>query len=101
MQYPSNNASRNVSSGLLVEKGGSAGGTFTYITVATSGDYYGEFNPSSSINPGQLVLSTTNSDGYLLGANFAASGALGQALETSGLSTTRPNSILVRLKNVR
>ena len=101
MQYPSNNASRNVSSGLLVAKGGSAGGTFTYITVATSGDYYGEFNPSSSINPGQLVLSTTNSDGYLLGANFAASGALGQALETSGLSTTRPNSILVRLKNVR
>jgi hypothetical protein len=101
MQYPSNNSSRNVSSGLVVAKGGSAGGTFTYITVATQGDYYGEFDPSSSINPGQLVLSTTTGDGYIIGANFAASGALGQALETSGLSTTRPNSILVRLKNVR
>jgi hypothetical protein len=57
MQYPSNNSSRNISSGLVVEIGGSAGGTFTYITVATSGDYYAEYDPSGSITPGQLVLS--------------------------------------------
>jgi hypothetical protein len=101
MQYPSNNSSRNISSGLVVEIGGSAGGTFTYITVATSGDYYAEYDPSGSITPGQLVLSTTSNDGLLLGASFAASGTFGQSLETSGLSTTKPNSVLVRLKNVR
>ena len=101
MSYPSNNSSRNISSGLLVEKGASAGGTYTFISVATHGSYYGEFNPGSTINIGQIVLSTTSSNGYLLGANFAASGTFGQSLETSGLSTTKPNSILVRLKNVR
>ena len=101
MDYPSNNSSRNIASGLVVQKGASAGGTYTFISVATHGSYYGEFNPGSNISIGQLVLSTTNSDGYLLGANFAASGAFGQSLETSGLSTTKPNSILVRLKNVR
>lgn len=97
--YVSSSTERNVTAGVVVEKGNTISGTSSYISIAHSGEYYIDY--STAITIGNNVYSTTNTSGEAVSGNFAQAGTVGQAIQNSGSDPSFPNSVLVVLKQVR
>jgi hypothetical protein len=99
VDYVGSSANRNVTNGVIVQKGNAISPTENFISVAHFGKYYIDYQGAVSI--GDNVYSTTNNSGNAQGSNFAQSGSIGQAIENSGSNPSFPNSVFASLQNRR
>jgi hypothetical protein len=98
--YVASSANRNVTQGVVTKKGAATGNpNETYVAVHHFGIYY--VNYSAAITIGYNVYPNTAGGGDIIGAAFAQSGTLGQAIENSGSNPSFPSSVLVSLQNRR
>jgi hypothetical protein len=98
--YVASSANRNVTQGVVTKKGIATGNpNETYVAVHHFGIYY--VNYSAAITIGYNVYPNTAAGGDVIGAAFAQSGTLGQAIENSGSNPSFPGSVLVSLQNRR
>lgn len=100
LDYIASSANRNVTQGAVTRKGAATGNpNETYIAVHHFGIYYVDY--SAAITIGYNVYPNTAGAGDVIGAAFAQSGTLGQAIENSGSNPSYPSSVLVSLQNRR
>lgn len=98
--YPAASAERNVTQGVVTRRGAAtANPNQTYIAVHHFGLYYVDYGAAITI--GFNVYPRTAGVGDVIGAAFAQSGTLGQAIENSGSNPSYPSSVLVSLQNRR
>jgi hypothetical protein len=100
LDYPVASAERNVTQGVVTRRGAAtANPNQTYIAVHHFGIYYVDYGAAVTI--GFNVYPRTAGVGDVIGANFAQSGTIGQAIENSGSNPSFPNSVLVSLQQRR
>lgn len=100
LNYVSSTGDRNVTQGVVTRKGAATGNpNETYVSVHHFGIYYIDY--SAAITIGFNVYPNTAGTGDVIGAAFAQSGTLGQAIENSGSNPSFPSSVLVSLQNRR
>jgi len=100
LNYVSSSGDRNVTQGVVSRKGAATGNpNETYVAVHHFGIYYIDY--SAAITIGYNVYPNTAGTGDVIGAAFAQSGTLGQAIENSGSNPSYPSSVLVSLQNRR
>ena len=100
LNYVASSGDRNVTQGVVTRKGAATGNpNETYIAVHHFGIYYIDY--SAAITIGYNVYPNTAGTGDVIGAAFAQSGTLGQAIENSGSNPSYPSSVLVSLQNRR
>ncbi len=98
--YTSASAERNVTQGVVTRRGAAtANPNQTYIAVHHFGVYYVDYGAAVTI--GFNVYPRTVGVGDVIGAAFAQSGTIGQAIENSGSNPSFPNSVLVSLQQRR
>lgn len=98
--YVISSATRNVTTGIVTRKGAATGNpNEIYVAVHHFGIYYVDY--SAAITIGYNVYPNTSGTGDVIGAAFAQSGTLGQAIENSGSNPSYPSSVLVSLQNRR
>lgn len=98
--YVSSSGDRNVTQGVVTKRGSATGNpNQTYIAVHHFGIYYVDY--SAAITIGYNVYPNTAGSGDVIGAAFAQSGTIGQAIENSGSNPSFPSSVLVSLQNRR
>ena len=100
LNYVASSGDRNVTQGVVTRKGAATGNpNESYIAVHHFGIYYIDY--SAAITIGYNVYPNTAGTGDVIGAAFAQSGTLGQAIENSGSNPSYPSSVLVSLQNRR
>lgn len=100
LNYVASSGDRNVTQGVVTRKGAATGNpNETYVAVHHFGVYYIDY--SAAITIGFNVYPNTAGTGDVIGAAFAQSGTLGQAIENSGSNPSFPSSVLVSLQNRR
>jgi len=98
--YPAASADRNVTQGVVTRRGAATGNpNETYIAVHHFGKYYVDYGAAITI--GFNVYPRTAGAGDVIGAAFAQSGTIGQAIENSGSNPSFPSSVLVSLQQRR
>jgi hypothetical protein len=100
LNYISSTGERNVTQGVVTRRGAATGNpNETYVAVHHFGIYYVDY--SAAITIGYNVYPNTAGAGDVIGAAFAQSGTIGQAIENSGSNPSFPSSVLVSLQNRR
>jgi hypothetical protein len=99
LNYVAGSSDRNVTNGVVTRRGAAISGTQTYIAVHNFGKYYVDYGAAITI--GTNIYSNTSANGLVIGANFAQSGTIGQAIESSGSNPSFPSSVLVSLQQRR
>ena len=98
--YPASSAERNVTQGVITRRGVATGNpNQTYIAVHHLGIYYVDYGAAVTI--GFNVYPRTAGVGDVIGAAFAQTGTIGQAIENSGSNPSFPSSVLVSLQQRR
>jgi hypothetical protein len=99
LNYVAGSSDRNITNGVVTRRGAAISGTQTYIAVHHFGKYYVDYGAAITI--GTNIYSNTSANGLVIGANFAQSGTIGQAIENSGSNPSFPSSVLVSLQQRR
>lgn len=99
LNYVAGSSDRNVTSGVVTRRGAAISGTQTYIAVHHFGKHYVDYGAAITI--GTNIYSNTSANGLVIGAAFAQSGTIGQAIESSGSNPSFPSSVLVSLQQRR